>query len=808
MSLKRANLLERAGKFEEAIEENLKLIDNNTQNKLGQIAQSNISRIFSRLDSNRKEVLSNKISTIKSKPEIRNNLKSAPGRLPLVSIVVPCFNAEKFIDHTIASLESQTYDNFEVILVDDFSDDGTVKICKKISQRDSRFRFYQHRANGGLAAARNSGTRLAKGDFICYLDSDDLLADTSISQRVALLSQYSMYESVAGVYDQSVSIEHGFTGRIVPNESGMQRKYVDFISAFGDCPFNSNQPLVKKEVVLEMGGFPEQYPQAEDWRLWAKILRAGYVFLLVNRVGSGYRQTMNSMIRRAPLLHVEKSTANYFRSFRRCEDEIDPLELRYENYSYAKPIFCDSVGTYLGKHKFLPRVFNFLGIEYGRMEFSGQSLDYGEISRYLLKLEPDFALVFSGHSLDAAVGWALTGYKRFYGIKSLEPNKKSEVEKFIISVVNDLIPTDRRLPEKDLGVILFDRPIRKNDIEVIDVLFVPHKYYHTYSFSLLLDELDRRNINYKFLDVSVPYRDEAAKIPELSGSFFSYNEFVLSRLVPRVIVCMNDWDTVVRPFVEKANLENIPTVGIVEGVQDYLDLDTGRRRNPYRTVSSVFLPGDFDKKYFAGSNQKLYSVGVQRLEGLGEFKRLRPGLVKANCRKPFVVLNVNFSYGVLVEKRARWIESVCRACEKVGLELVISQHPQDTGDLSAYNVSKEPLYHLLTEAKFFISRFSGAILEALVIGCPVIYFNGLGERVDKFTCSLGAYDIANTTEELISVLSRREDSVRSVGDFLKLHACYGDASIVGRTVDALEDILRNEKITFENFINFKNSLLS
>lgn len=91
----------------------------------------------------------------------------------LVSIVVPVYNAEKFLGQTLGCLEGQTYKNIEVILVDDGSSDSSKVICEGYAVRDGRFRYY-YQENAGAGAARNHGIDLARGEFLMFLDSDDL----------------------------------------------------------------------------------------------------------------------------------------------------------------------------------------------------------------------------------------------------------------------------------------------------------------------------------------------------------------------------------------------------------------------------------------------------------------------------------------------------------------------------------------------------------------------------------------------------------------------------------------------------------
>ena len=91
---------------------------------------------------------------------------------PLVSIVIPVYNVKDYLQTCIDSVLSQTYKNIEIIIVDDGSTDGSSLLCNQIKETDSRV-IVIHQENGGLSAARNSGIKIAKGDYITFIDSDD-----------------------------------------------------------------------------------------------------------------------------------------------------------------------------------------------------------------------------------------------------------------------------------------------------------------------------------------------------------------------------------------------------------------------------------------------------------------------------------------------------------------------------------------------------------------------------------------------------------------------------------------------------------
>lgn len=97
---------------------------------------------------------------------------------PLLSIIIPVYNAEKYISSCLNSILNQTYTNIEIIIIDDGSTDSSLKICNTFSQTDHRIKIY-HKINGGQSSARNVGLKMAKGKYITFVDADDEI-DTDV----------------------------------------------------------------------------------------------------------------------------------------------------------------------------------------------------------------------------------------------------------------------------------------------------------------------------------------------------------------------------------------------------------------------------------------------------------------------------------------------------------------------------------------------------------------------------------------------------------------------------------------------------
>lgn len=109
--------------------------------------------------------------------------------LPLISIVVPVFNVERYLDKCIQSALGQTYENIELLLIDDGSTDASPSICDYYHERDYRVRVF-HQENGGVSKARNYGITNAKGELFFFLDSDDWIESTCLSRLYELMQRY------------------------------------------------------------------------------------------------------------------------------------------------------------------------------------------------------------------------------------------------------------------------------------------------------------------------------------------------------------------------------------------------------------------------------------------------------------------------------------------------------------------------------------------------------------------------------------------------------------------------------------------
>ena len=112
---------------------------------------------------------------------------------PLVSIITPLYNASNYISDTISSIQKQSYSNWEHLIVDDCSTDNSVKLVESLASNDTRIKLFKISKNNGAAFCRNYATNQAKGDYIAFLDSDDLWHSEKLERQISFMIKQSCY---------------------------------------------------------------------------------------------------------------------------------------------------------------------------------------------------------------------------------------------------------------------------------------------------------------------------------------------------------------------------------------------------------------------------------------------------------------------------------------------------------------------------------------------------------------------------------------------------------------------------------------
>jgi glycosyltransferase involved in cell wall biosynthesis len=210
---------------------------------------------------------------------------------PLISVIIPCHNYGSYISEAIDSIRSQTYSNWELIVIDDGSSDDTRSIVEKYCNLDSRIN-YQYQDKQGVSMARNAGFARAAGEYIQLLDADDLLAELKFEVQLALFAKYPL---VALVYGDAYAFNH--------QTGASTREFTKFtlrnppLSGCGtpmamhmvyDNIFLISSPLFKKSLLEKLIGFNWSIAAFEDWEFWYRAILIGEEFIYDSSPGTEF----------------------------------------------------------------------------------------------------------------------------------------------------------------------------------------------------------------------------------------------------------------------------------------------------------------------------------------------------------------------------------------------------------------------------------------------------------------------------------------------------------------------------------------
>ena len=205
----------------------------------------------------------------------------------LISIIIPVYNSEKYIEETIQTVLNQTYTNWELLLIDDCSTDKSKNKIEKYTKRDSRILYYKLQKNMGPAKARNKGIDLSNGRYICFLDSDDLWDNNKLEVQV----DYMKHKKCAFSYHSyefadefcSPNGKKVIAKRLLKYNQALKNNIISTITVMFDMK------IIKKDLI-----YMPDIKYVEDTATWWRILRNGYVAYGIPNVFSYYRRIPNS----------------------------------------------------------------------------------------------------------------------------------------------------------------------------------------------------------------------------------------------------------------------------------------------------------------------------------------------------------------------------------------------------------------------------------------------------------------------------------------------------------------------------------
>ena len=205
-----------------------------------------------------------------------------------VSVVIPVWNGERYLATAIESVLAQTHPHFELIIVDDGSTDGTAIIADGYARCDPRVRRVRQ-PNQGVAAARNTGLRVARGQWVACLDSDDLMLPHRLERQIAFIAvhpEVKVFGSVCRYINEDGCFRGGHTiGAPIRSRADLEALLED------DQLIGLTHPsvMMHRDTILALGGYDRAMEPAEDLDLWMRVAQAGHLVLQDDEVLTDYR---------------------------------------------------------------------------------------------------------------------------------------------------------------------------------------------------------------------------------------------------------------------------------------------------------------------------------------------------------------------------------------------------------------------------------------------------------------------------------------------------------------------------------------
>jgi len=232
------------------------------------------------------------------------------------SIIIPCYNAEKYIEETIQSVINQTYQDWELIIIDDGSKDSSRQIIS--TYLDDKRISYQYQENSGVSIARNNGITKANGKYITFLDADDVWFSNNLEEKIRYIENqkvdavYSLFDTIHGKKD--------FVTKIVTVAN--QPTLKDILLQKGNYSTAPSGIVLKSEILQKIGGFDAHLSNNADQDIWIRILSNNYKIALLEKPLWQYRvheRNMSSNItlleKDSILLFNKMAKNNLFHSF-------------------------------------------------------------------------------------------------------------------------------------------------------------------------------------------------------------------------------------------------------------------------------------------------------------------------------------------------------------------------------------------------------------------------------------------------------------------------------------------------------------
>jgi glycosyltransferase involved in cell wall biosynthesis len=222
-----------------------------------------------------------------------------------VSVIIPTFNNAEFIGKAVKSVLNQSYNNIELIVIDDGSTDNTKEIVTRIDDR--RLKYY-YQPNQERCVARNNGIEKSHGKYISFLDSDDYYLKNKIKNEVKFLTNNFHADMVVSGFRRV-----GENNKVIREKRYPNNKFIPLSDFIYGNPFSPCSTMIKSEYVKKVDGFDEELKAGEDWDFHFRLAMSGCAIVAISQIASIYRFRKHA---------VQKTSAEYCQRMAATQDKI------------------------------------------------------------------------------------------------------------------------------------------------------------------------------------------------------------------------------------------------------------------------------------------------------------------------------------------------------------------------------------------------------------------------------------------------------------------------------------------------------
>ncbi|BAZ14876.1 glycosyl transferase family protein [Calothrix sp. NIES-4071] len=263
--------------------------------------------------------------------------------VPIISVIIPTYNSEKTIKITVESILNQSFHNFELIIINDGSNDSTLDIISNI--HDSRIKLFTY-SNAGANVSRNRGLSYAVGEFVSFIDADDIWTNDKLQSQIKALQdnpEATVSYSWTDYIDENDQFVVSGTHIAVNGNVYEELLLTNFLE-------NGSNPLIRKEALIELGGFDESLNAGQDWEMWLR-LAAKYNFVAVPKVQILYRISPKSQS--SNLARQEKACLQVLEKAYQLKSPVNKINLSASLANLYKYLTCKALQKPYNRHKAL-----------------------------------------------------------------------------------------------------------------------------------------------------------------------------------------------------------------------------------------------------------------------------------------------------------------------------------------------------------------------------------------------------------------------------------------------------------------------